>query len=208
MLRRGCLSSCTSCLLPIVIVLAVVGFLYHQVTTAPAAYPAVVPSPAAALEAAVRGAAGTAARRGESVATISLGNGEVTRLLRLSDGTATPLGDLTAHVEPGLVVVTASLAPLGQRIAVVARYRVQPGGGAAIDLHPIGVGVGQFGLPGAIDPLVAAGLPGQLDLGRAGGPRALTVLCLAADPGRLEVAFRLPGSGQVGGVALCAGPGT
>ncbi|HVA22447.1 MAG TPA: hypothetical protein VNN74_10190 [Candidatus Micrarchaeia archaeon] len=206
MLRRGCLSACASCLLPIVLVVAAGGFLYHQLTTAPT-YPPVAPSSAGALRRAVSLAALDAIRRREGVAQVQLGDAEVTRLLRLGSGTPGTPTDLAAHVERGQLVVTAAVLPLGQRVVVSFRYQLQPGGGPLILLHADRVGVGQIGLPGALDQLVSAGFPGQLNLDRAGGPRSLAVLCLALDPGRLVAVVRLPGRpGGGGGVSICAGP--
>ncbi len=209
MLRRGCRAACASCLLPVILVAAALGFVYHQLTTAPA-YAAVVPSPDAAIQASVGGAVARARRQRAGVASVQLSDAEVTTLLRLAAGTSPPFTNLSVHLEPRRLVVTGTLRPAGQRVVVSGQFLLQPAGGVAVALQPERMSIGQIGLPGALDHLVATALPGQFDLPRVGGPQPLDVLCVGAGVGRLLLAVRLPGpapGGSPSAAAICAGPG-
>jgi len=207
-IRRSCLGACASCLLPIVVVAVALGVLYHQLTTAPA-YAPVAPSPTAQVRAAVAQAVSQARHGRTDVATIRLGDPEVTRLLRLSAG-ASPFTDLTARVEPGGVLVTGTLTPVQQRVVVSGRFGIRAGIGATIALRPERIGIGLIGLPGVLDHLIAAALPAQLNLSQAAAAGPVQVLCVSAAAALLLVEVRvvgLTGGGAAAGAPICAGPG-
>ncbi|MHB1500191.1 MAG: hypothetical protein ACYCYK_03325 [Candidatus Dormibacteria bacterium] len=186
MLRRSCTMSCVGCLLPPLVVLAVIAYGIHLMTTPPP-YPPVSPAPASSVElTALRGIEHALATQAP-VALVQLDDQQATALLNQTLAGYAGLGDLQVHILQGEVVVTGQTAILSHPLVISGPVTLSSGGGAIVDLHFQGLWIGQLGLPRLVPQLLSRGLHPAFNLDLIAPGRRLRFACSSAAPGSLTL---------------------
>lgn len=178
--------SCLGCLLPPLIVLAVIGYGVHLMLTPPA-YPPVSPAPPSAVVlTAARGLEQALATQ-SPVALIRLDDQQATTLLQETLSGYVGLGELEVHILQGQVVVTGQTAILNHPLVISGPVTLTSGGGTLVDLHFQGLWIGQLGLPKVVPQLLSRGLHPQFNLDLVAPGRTLSFACSSAAPDSLTV---------------------
>ncbi|MHB1575880.1 MAG: hypothetical protein ACYCX9_05115 [Candidatus Dormibacteria bacterium] len=186
LIRRSCTMSCLGCLLPPLIVLAVIAYGIHLMTTPPS-YARVTPAPASAVVLAAARGIEQALAVEAPVARIQLDDQQATTLLRQTLAGYVGLGDLEVHILQGRVVVTGQTAILNHTLVVSGPVTLTSGGGTLVDLHFQGLWIGQLGLPEVVPLLLSRGLRPQFNLDLVAPGRTLRFACSSAAPNSLTV---------------------
>lgn len=201
--RRGCLSSCLGCLLPLVLLAAVLVWGAHLMLTAPT-YPATPPaSPAAVQLAAARGVEAALATQ-QPVALVELTDAEATSLLQESLPGYVGLSNLEVHSVSGRIVVSGQTAILGHPLTISGPVTFKPGAGSVVRMTFHGLWIGQLGLPQLIPELLTKGLHPQFDLALVAVGRTISFACAAAIPGGVKVGVYYT-SARPPAASACAG---
>ncbi len=203
LVRRSCTLSCLGCLLPIVIVAAVIAYGIHLMTTPPA-YPAVQPAaPAAVYLTAARGLEQALATQ-SPVALIHLDDEQATTLLRETLSGYVGLGDLQVHILQGRVVVSGQTAILNHPLVISGPVTLTSGGGTVVDLNFRGLWIGQLGLPQLIPELLSRDLHPQFNLDLAAPGHTLSFACSSAAPDLLTVGILYSSTADPRAAAACS----
>ena len=185
-MRRGCFGGCLGCLLPVLMVAALLGFAIHQVLTPPAFAP-VQPAGPGAVQLAVASGVESALATQQPVALIQLTDAEATALLQQSLPGYVGLGDLQVHSVGGKMVISGQTAILGHTIVVSGPVTLRAGPGTVVAMSFQGLSLGQLGLPQLLPDLLTRGLNPEFNLGLVAEGRDVSFACAAAPPGRLVV---------------------
>ncbi len=185
-IRRSCLGGCLGCLLPLLVVAAILLYGVHQMLAAPAFAP-VKPAGPAAVQLAVASGVESALAAQQPVALIQLTDSEATSLLQQSLPGYVGLGSLEVHSVGGQIVVSGETAILGHTIVVSGPVELQSGGGTVVAMAFKGLSIGQLGLPKLLPELLTHGLSPQFNLALVAQGRDVSFACAAAPPGRVVV---------------------
>jgi hypothetical protein len=186
MIRRGCARNCLGCLIPVIVILALVAFAVH-LCTSPPDYSPVVPAPLATVELAEAEAVATALANGEPVALLHLTDAEATGVLRDSIGSYDGLSNLEVHVLQGHVVVSGETSVLNHPLVISGPVTFKGQGEGVIELEFSGLSIGRMPLPTVIPQTLSRDFHPALDLTALGAGRPLTFACEAARPNDLTV---------------------
>lgn len=203
MVRRGCTRSCLGCLIPLVVVAALVLYAVHLWSTPPG-YAKVDPAPPGALQLAAAQAVATALANGAPVAVVHLTDAEATGLLQDSLGTYAGLSNLEVHVLQGQVVVSGQTSILNHPLVISGPVVFSGVGQRTIQLKFAGLSIGQMALPALIPQVLARGFHPSLALPLIGSGSNLTFSCEAARPNDLIVGVSYGQGTPVKGVDACA----
>ena len=203
MVRRSCTMSCLGCLVPVLIVVAVIAYGVHLMTTPPAYVP-VSPAPAGTVElSAARGIEQALATQ-TPVALVQMDDQEATALLQQSLGSYVGLGDLQVHIERGEVVISGQTAVLSHPLVISGPVTLTSGGGSVVDLNFHGLWIGQLGLPQLLPQLISHGLRPAFNLALIAPGRDLRFACSAAAPDALTVGLLYSSRPDPKAAAACA----
>jgi hypothetical protein len=184
--RRSCTMSCLGCLLPPLIVVAVIAYGIHLMITPPA-YPVVQPAPPSAVVLTAAQGLEQALATQSPVALIHLDDQQATALLRETLSGYVGLGDLEVHILRGQVVVTGQTAILNHPLVISGPVTITSGGGTLVDLHFQGLWIGQLGLPQIVPQLLSRSLHPQFNLDLIAPGRTLSFACSSEQPDSLTV---------------------
>ncbi|MGH7643705.1 MAG: hypothetical protein ACRENX_11990 [Candidatus Dormibacteria bacterium] len=201
--RRGCTLNCLGCLLPVVVVVALVVFAVHLWTTPPD-YPPVTPAPASALQLSAAQAVASALTNGQPVALVHLTDAEATGLLADSLSTYDGLSELEVHVLQGQVLVSGETTILNRPLVISGPVVFGGLGQPTIKLKFSGLAIGQMSLPSLIPQLLARGFHPSFSLALIDVDRTLIFSCEAARPNDLIVGVSFGGGTVAKGVNACA----
>ncbi len=162
MARRSCAVNCLGCLLPPLLLLAVIAFGVHQMTTPPS-YPVVTPAPISSVQLAAASGLEAALSAQTPVALIRLSDAEATALLQQTLAGYAGLSQLQVNAYPGRVIVSGSTSILSHRIVISGPVSFSAGSGGSVNLTFDGLWVGRLGLPQLLPQLLAHGLHPSLD---------------------------------------------
>lgn len=202
-IRRGCTLNCLGCLIPVVVVVALVGYAVHLWTTPPA-YSVISPAPPAALQLSAAQAVASALANGQPVALVHLTDAEATGLLSNTMGTYQGLSQLEVHVFQGEVVVSGQTTILNRPLVISGPVDFGGLGTTEIQLRFSGLSIGQMGLPALIPQALARGFHPSFALGLVDVGRTLTFSCEAARPNDLILGVSFGGGTLAKGINACA----
>jgi hypothetical protein len=200
---RGCTRGCLGCLIPGVVILALLLLLVHLITTPPN-YPKVQPATPAALQLAVAKGLEASQATQQPVALFELTDAEATTLLRESLSSTAGLSDVEVHVLAGKVVLTGRTALLSHPLVVSGTVKFTSGGNSLVDLDFKGTWVGQLGFPGLVSQLLTRSLHAQFDLPRTAGEDG-RFACTDALPDNLVVGVLYGTEQDPKAASACAG---
>ncbi|HVB53204.1 MAG TPA: hypothetical protein VNF24_03305 [Candidatus Acidoferrales bacterium] len=201
--RRGCTLNCLGCLLPVVVVVALVVYAIHLWTTPPD-YPPVTAALPAALQLSAGKAVAAALTNGQPVALLQLTDAEATGLLADTLSTYDGLSQLEVHVLQGQVVVSGETTILNRPLVISGPVVFGGLGKPTIVLKFSNLAIGQMTLPSLIPQALARGFHPSFFLGLIDVGRSLTFSCEAARPNDLIVGVSFGGGKVANGVNACA----
>jgi hypothetical protein len=201
--RRSCLGGCLGCLLPLLVLAAIVLYGVHQMLTPPDFAP-VKPVGPAAVQLAVASGVESALAAQQPVALIQFTDSEATSLLQDSLPGYVGLGSLEVHSVGGQIVVSGETAILGHAIVVSGPVELRSGGGTVVSMSFKGLSIGQLGLPKLIPELLTRGLSPQFNLALVAQGRDVSFACAAAPPGLVVVGVYY-GSSHPPAASYCRG---
>ncbi|MGH7666472.1 MAG: hypothetical protein ACREN1_04060 [Candidatus Dormibacteria bacterium] len=202
-IRRGCTANCLGCLLPILALLALIGYAIHLWTTPPG-YPRVEPAPAATIELSIATAVAHALSSGQAVALVHLSDAEATGLLQDSLTSYDGLDELQVHVFQDRVVVSGETTILHRPLVISGPVDFGGIGKSVIKLKFARLAIGQMGLPSLIPQALARGFHPTFSLGLVDVGRKLTFSCEAARQDDLIVGVTFAGTKLPRGANACA----
>ncbi|MGH7640950.1 MAG: hypothetical protein ACREN7_04535 [Candidatus Dormibacteria bacterium] len=203
-IRRGCIGNCLGCLLPVLAILALVGYAVHLWTTPPA-YSRVTPAPPSALQLSAAEAVATALASGQTVALVHLTDAEATALLQDSLASYDGLSGLQVHVFQGKVIVSGETTIMRRDIVISGPVTFGGIGKSTIELKFTGLAVGQMTLPSLIPQALARGFNPTFSLALIDPSSPLTFSCEAARPNDLTIGVDF-GQGRLARGADACGP--
>jgi hypothetical protein len=186
MIRRGCARSCLGCLIPVIVIVALLAFAVHLCLTPPH-YRQVVPASPATVQLVEAEAVAAALSSGEPVALLHLDDADVTGLLRDSIPSYEGLSDLEVHVLQGQVLVSGETSILKQLLVISGPVSFKGQGTGVIELDFSGLSIGQLPLPTLIPQALSRDFHPDLELAVLGAGRSLRFACEAARPDELTV---------------------
>ncbi len=202
-LRRSCTLNCLGCLIPVVVVVALLLYAVHLWTTPPD-YPSVTPASPSALQLSAAEAVSYALTNGQPVALVHLTDAEASGLLADSLSTYFGLSDLEVHALQGQVVVSGETTILSRPLVISGPVVFGGLGTPTIHLKFSGLAIGQMTLPSLIPQALARGFHPSFSLRLIDIDRTLNFSCEAARPNDLIIGVTI-GSGTVPkGVNACA----
>jgi hypothetical protein len=201
--RRGCTMNCLGCLIPVVVVAALVFYAVHLWTTPPS-YATVEPAPPSALQLSAAKAVASALANGQAVALVHLSDAEATGLLQDTLTTYDGLSQLEVHVLQGQVVVSGETTILNRPLVISGPVHFGGIGKSTIDLSFSGLAIGQMTLPSLIPQVLARGFHPSLSLDLVDVGRPLVFSCEAARPDDLIVGVGFGNGTLPSGANACA----
>jgi len=202
-IRRGCTLNCLGCLLPVVLLLALVVFAVHLWTTAPD-YPPIRAASPTTLQMSAAKAVASALSNGQPVALVRLTDSQATGLLQDTLSRYDGLSQLEVHVLQGRVVVSGETTILNRPLVISGPVVFGGLGKPTIYLKFSGLSVGQMPLPSFIPQALARGFHPSFSLELVDVGRTLFFSCEAARPNDLILGVSF-GEGSVPkGVDACA----
>lgn len=202
-IRRGCTTNCLGCLIPVIVVVALVYFAVHLWTTPPS-YPAVQPAPPSTFQLSAARAVASALANGQAVALVHLSDAEATGLLQDTLTTYDGLSQLEVHVLQGQVVVSGQTTILNRPLVISGPVDFGGIGTSTINLKFAGLAVGQMTLPSLIPQALARGFHPSLSLDLVDIGRPLVFSCEAARPDDLIVGVSFGNGTAPRGANACA----
>ncbi|MHB8392920.1 MAG: hypothetical protein ACYDC5_00110 [Candidatus Dormibacteria bacterium] len=205
MVRRSCATNCLGCLLLPLLLLAVLAFGVHQMTTPPP-YPVVNPAPISAVQLAAASGLEEALSAQSPVALIRLNDAQATALLQQTLAGYAGLSQLQVNAYPGRVILSGATSILSHRIVISGPVKFSSGVGGNVKLTFDGLWIGQLGLPQLLPQLITRGLNPDLNTALVAPGHDLRFACYVAGQNSLTLGLQYTNQVDPTAATACAGP--